>query len=210
MSGFLRSPVGGWGRWKRERPASFWIWFQSHAAWRLRLEEDDPQQADILDDLQRHLDAVSRGLTFEIGGGPEGEDLWFAISADGRPELFRAVRELVEGAPRIPGLRILAFRQRKDVLYDVHLGDIHLAPARTWFRAEPAGDRLRLTLFIEGLTPETRPGLEGAARLVLEDALGEQDAHLRIASLAVRPAPEDPEREGLRPLRDLASAVVLD
>lgn len=214
MSGFLRSPLGGWGRWRRDRPADFWRWFQAHAAWRLRasaqgpgLLEDDPEQAGLLDELQRRLDAVSRGLTFEIGGGPEGQDEWLAISADGRPDLFRAVRELVDAAPHIPGVRVLAFRQKKDVLYDVHLGDIHLSPSRTWFHAEPAGPRFRLTLFIGGLTPETRPGLEGAARLLLDDALGEHDAHTLVASLAVRPAPPDPEREGLRPLAELAAAV---
>ncbi len=206
MSGFLRSPVGGWGRWRREEPQSFWSWFQANAAWRLRLEEE-PEQAAVLDEVQRRLDAVARGLTFEIGGGPEGEDRWLAISADGRPGLFRAVRELVDAAPRIPGFRIVAFRQKKDVLYDVHLGDIHLSPSRTWFHAERAGGRFQLTLFIEGLTPETRPGLEGAARLVLDDALGEHDAHVRIASLVVRPAPRDPEGEGLRPLGELAAAV---
>jgi hypothetical protein len=117
------------------------------------------------------------------------------------------VRELVAAAPPIPGFRVLAFRQRKDVLYDVELGDIRLSPSRAWFRVEPAGSRFRLTLFIEGLTPETRPGLEGAARLVLDDVLGEHDAHKRIAQLAVRPAPQDPEGEGLRPLGELAAAM---
>jgi hypothetical protein len=69
---------------------------------------------------------------------------------------------------------------------------------------ERAADGIRMVLCIRGLTPETEPALTRAAVLMLDNAVGEYDAVMKVKELGRDRLPDNPQRqENFFPLREL-------
>ena len=191
--------------------AAFWAYVRTHAAEISGLESADGPAADRLADALHRFDPK---LTFELG--PKGDARELVISADGIRTRFPQVQALVAAAPAIPGLRVVAFRQRKALDLRFSLGGAGDAPAidlgadDLWFTAARGGDDAHLValqIAARGLTPENKHAVFQAVFLLLDAALGEYDVETRIGAIDLVPAPADPAQAGLRPLRDLPAVV---
>jgi hypothetical protein len=182
---------------------AFWTWFGARADRLLRIERSpDP----LLTELAAELGRVRPGLVYELG--PHGEDpRSFVVSADGISTLFPEVLRLVAAAPELPGWSIRAFRPRRPGAVRVEIEGCSLGTGDVWFRAFPEGSRVRLQLFVRGLTDALFAERATAVFLLLDAALGERDAEEKLGSISWRPLPEDPERAGMRPFGELVRAV---
>lgn len=161
---------------------------------------DDLEQ--VLHELNRELEKVAKGLTFEFG--PETDGLQeLIISADGIREFFPAVTRLVAAAPELTGLKIIAFRPPKGTDLTIELGDFKLAADDIWFLSKPDRERIGLFLFIKGLSGQNEKKAKQASFILLDAALGEYVVETMVGFVEWRNLPEDPVRAGLTPFRQL-------
>jgi len=181
--------------------ARFWDWLAANTD-RIQSElRQNPQ--GIGEEIGKAFRRDFPELHWEIT--PSEATAWlFCISADGDREKFPRVQRAVSAAPDIPSWKVQAFRPRGSMDGELQFGDQKLGVDDIWCSAEPSGDGVRLTLWIRGLSPLTDPILSRAALILLDNAIGEYDAVMKISWLSREPLPENPERtEGLFPLRDL-------
>lgn len=172
----------------REHP--FWTWFAAHEA-RIKtgMTADARTMADEVGDVFR---ASYPSLCWQIG--PNGDRPWeFCVSADGIRDRFPLVRRAVAAAPEIPGWFVTAFRQRGGVDCAINMGGQRLTADDIWCEIAPAAGGVRLKLLIRGLTRATDDLLSRAAVILLDNALGEYDAVMRVDSLTHGPLPDEPE-----------------
>lgn len=183
--------------------ATFWEWFEGNAR---RLAAVQQPSEKLLDEVQRELQKAEPGLAFEIGFEGPKEPRVLVISADGARERFAAVQRLVATAPKMPGWRVVAFRQRKPSL-DVEYRGVRLAPRNVWFSSERVGGVVSVVVFVREAGSHPSPAVRGAVLLLLDTTLGEYDVETRVEGIDIRPLPNDPRAEGLRPLSELAGIV---
>src|SRR5688572_23634086 len=80
-----------------ERISQFWTWFQANQQL-LSSTENPGDKVHV--ELSENLKSIEEGLTFEIGKAA-GEKRELAVSADGIPELFPLVKQVVASAPKM-------------------------------------------------------------------------------------------------------------
>ena len=158
------------------KEAAFWRWFQANET---RLFDFEKDQDRIFDELQRQLQRIQPSLTFEFGPKQEGKRE-FVISADGIKEAFPAVIGLVDAAPPLPRWKITKFRPRRGFQSPVTLNGLKISPEQLKFTIEPDGDKVGITLFIEGYNPRERDRYAGVVYLMLDQALGEYDVETKV------------------------------
>lgn len=185
----------------RSNEEKFWAWFleQEQALFGFRASQEE-----LSADLTEALEAVHPDLSFEFGP-PRSGQRDFTISAGGISGAFPDVRRLVEAAPSLPRWRVLAFQQRKPISR-VAINGVELRMDQVWLAASREGDKLEVTLFVEGYrrTPEDPYGQ--IAYAFLDAVLGELDVESYLGGIEILPLP-DPIPGTLRPLSDLASLV---
>ena len=195
------------GRFRRhsttESRRRFWEWFVQNEAALRRVEGGNEK---ILRDLNRELERVATGLTFQFGPVEDGLKE-FAVSADGIRERFQEVLDLVSAAPELPGWRILAFRPRAGTDAVIQMDGLELAAESLWFTVEPDRDRIGLTLFIPGLEQSNHDAMAGATFILLDMALGEYDVETKLGWIEHKPLPPSPADLGLNPFSELALMV---
>ena len=91
-----------------ERIALFWNWFQTNQQL-LSIMKDPGDKVHL--ELGSKLKSIEEDLTFEIGKEENGKHE-IAISAEGIPELFPLVKQVVAAAPKLDKWKVVAFRQR--------------------------------------------------------------------------------------------------
>jgi len=187
----------------RPPEASFWAWFATHSDRLLAVTSADEP---VCDELMRQLQKVGGGLWFEFGPDEAGRRE-FVVSADGARELFPAVRRLVAAAPDLTRWTVIAFRPRKGTDFVIEMGGRKVGHEDVWFREEPDGDRVGLTLYLRGLDAKNEDVLGQASFIMLDTALGEYDVVTKVGFVERRPLPADPASEGLRPFAQLPDAV---
>ncbi len=182
----------------------FWSWLAAQpdvSRW--------PPDGDLLERVGERLHALDAGLGFEVCKRDETIEL--AISAAGIQERFGLVRELVAAAPSLPGISVVAFRQRGPV----SSGALRLADGRKlshediWFRLLRRGTSVGLAIHVRDLPADRRGPLPDAVYILLDNALGELDVVTNIAWIDWAPLPQHPERAGLSPLTALPAAFDL-
>lgn len=189
---------------KRGTPgARFWKWFVANSE---RLFYFEREQERIFDELQTQLHRVAVGLTFEIGQIDHGKRE-FVVSADGIPELFPHVEKLVAAAPPLTQWQVTAFRRPMPIGFVIKMEGLQLGPDDIWFMAEPDGDLTGLVLYIRDLDATNDAILGNAAYILLDTALGEYAVETLVGFVERRPLPADPAASGLRPFREIRSAI---
>lgn len=184
--------------------AEFWRWFEGNA--RRLAAEQRPSEA-TLDEIQGELQKAAPGLAFEIGYEGAGVPRVLVISADGIRDRFADVKRLVAAAPpKLPGWRVVAFRQRK-ADFEVQYAGLRVHPRDVWFESEGVGGALNVVVHVRDAGSHPLPALQGAVLLLLDSALGEYDVETRIDGIDIRPLPRDPKAAGLKPLSELAAVV---
>src|SRR5262245_51644199 len=89
----------------------FWHWFKSNGN-RLRAimyGKDHSAREAASAEMIEAAELVQPGIIVEFGPVPEGQPLQLIVSAQGRPELVDAVKDLVASAPPLPGWSVVAF-----------------------------------------------------------------------------------------------------
>ncbi len=143
-------------------------------------------------ELERRLNAVNKGLTWELSVEKEGlREL--TISADGDKSLFPVVRDLVAAAPKIDCWRILALRQPKGV-HIVRLNGVDVDPRKVRFVCQVEAQLAHLRLFVPDFKGKDDEARGGACFILLDSLIGEylvETAIGRIEFEAIEAAPKD-------------------
>jgi hypothetical protein len=181
----------------------FWLWFAENSEQLLVVKT---AEEPICDELDKKIREIHPGLAFAFGPIKDGQRD-FIISADGSRELFPVVKKLAAAAPDLPGWTIIAFRPPGNIEASVKFGDYQLGPDDIWFITRPAPRGMGLTLFIKGLSGQTREVLTQAIMILLDNALGEYNVEAKIKHLDLRPLPGNPAELGLRPFRELPKVI---
>jgi hypothetical protein len=177
----------------------FWTWFIDTIA---PLGPEGLDEDDIVARIDAEFSKTYPDLAFELWG-PDGGEVDFVISADGRTELFAEVLDAVRGAPRIPGWRIVAFRPRRSIRARVSAMGHQLSGDQVWYHCEPEDGRLRVSLFVEDIDDDNWDILCATSCVLLDMALGEFDAATKIASLEHYPMNEETRVLEPKPLAQL-------
>jgi hypothetical protein len=179
----------------------FWRWFVTNSP---RVRSIRSGHEPIAGELAAQLTKVHRDLTWEVG--PPAAERELVISAAGLKEAFPAVKSLVAAKPPLPGWKIIAFRPRRTPSLTVQYGSYELDPASVWFRAEPDGGKVGLTVFVQGYVEDDQAAGQ-AVFLLLDNALGEYDVETRVGFIQIKPLAPEPAKKGLRPFLELPAAV---
>ncbi len=188
-----------------ERARAFWAWVASHVD---ALKAVKTGHEPVTAQLAAELEKVEPGLVFELGLGREPFEL--IISADGETKWFPAVKRLVASAGPIPGVKVIAFRPRKDVDgFSMDVGERKLAGSELWFVAKADREhpgRVAVEIYVEHLDDAQAEQLKTGAFMLLEAAVGEFDLETKIGTIDIMAAAEKPELP-LKKLKELPATL---
>ena len=195
----------------QEKPAApdpkinaFWAWFVTNSD---ELAKVKSGTEPICKTLSVELSKVEKGLTWEFGPTVNGVRE-FTVSADGAKALFPRVKIVAESAPVLPTWKILAFRQRKPIDgMSLKLDSAKLESSRILFRAVKEGEKVALSVYIEGMNGKNEKQVMMQGFILLDYSLGEFDVETRIGAIEFLPLSEKIDRKDLLPLPKLAAEV---
>ena len=173
---FLIGCSGGYTQSSKED--AFWRWFQTNEKRLFDLETDRER---IFDDLAAQLHRVNAGLTFEFGPKENGIRE-FVISADGIKDVFPSVVALADAAPKLPRWQIVKFRPRRS-FGPMSLNGLTISTDQVDFTIEPDGEKIGITLFIDGYKETEHERYAAVAFLMLDHALGEYDIETKVGGI---------------------------
>ena len=110
----------------------FWTWFAANEARFRKLDGPEAETEALLDEILDHLHEFSDGLYFEIGGPTEGP-MELIVTAEGDPDFFPQVRDLVAQAPPIPGWQVIAFKPPMGFDFVNDCSGLETDPRQCWF-----------------------------------------------------------------------------
>ena len=187
----------------------FWQWFANNNEQLTMLGElDEKGQQQLLDEMQRHLEEYCEGLSFEMGEPtPSGRTLTF--SAEGDMDLFRYVVELTENAPDLDWWEFVAFKQPKGKDLKVTFDKYHFETKKMYFmqlESEEEPDILGVRVALPNPVKDDDDQLVGVY-VTLEAMIGEFDCSTLVGYLDTCPIPDNPAKEGFRPMDDFPDFV---
>ena len=192
-----------------KKVARFWEWFAANAARLAKFETDQARLSrEIIEELRRlHQPEGYSGrgpsLGFDIGARREGVREC-AVSADAIPSAFHLARELAASAPSVPGWKFSALIQRRAL--DQVLVACQMGTDDVWFKAERAGERINVNVFVRNISALYEQDLS-EVRAFLIQVLGEETFGTRVGTFDCHRLPSDPAAWALRPLRELPGLV---
>ena len=145
-----------------------------------------------------------QNLTFHFERDEQDERIEMVFGCDGYAQSIASVLSLVDAAPTIDGVQVIAFNHRHDPLPTaIKVGDDEYLIDDFWFSSRVEGGEFHLSVFIEELQDqEQNPAVE-AVMIFLDALLGEFDLMTRVATLSWYDKPTDPVDFGLKPLANL-------
>lgn len=169
---------------KRRKFGDFWQWLGANTT---RIQAGVREGGSgVMDEISEPFKESYPDLTWEVTLSETGP--WvFCISADGTRELFEQVRAAVAAAPHIPGWKIVAFRQRGSLEATINMDGRELGYHDIWCAVEPVGTQARVTLYVRGLTMDAAEPMVYATLVLLDNAVGEYDAVMKIIDLNTLP-----------------------
>ena len=187
----------------------FWQWFADNNEQLTMLGElDEKAQQALLDEMQNKLDEYCEGLTFKIGEPtPSGRTLTF--SAEGDIDLFKNVVELTDNAPDLDWWEFVAFKQPKGKDLKVTFDKYRFETKKMYFlqlESEEEPDILGIRVALPNPVHDDDDQLVGVY-VTLEAMIGEFDCTTLVGYLDTCAIPENPQKEGFRPLDDFPEFV---
>ena len=176
----------------KKQPAigRFWQWLATNTA---RVQSADGTNFGVIaQEIGKVFAAEYPGLTWEITRAKSGPWL-FCVSAEGNKALFPRVRQEVSAAPALPGWTIQAFRPRGSLNAAIEMNGRKLTYDDIWCSVEAKGGGAAVTLWIRGLDEQNDSALGGAALVLLDNAVGEYDAVIKISQLNRGALPSEPK-----------------
>ncbi len=192
-----------------EKIKKFWNWFiENNEQLTMLSEYEQTEQTDLLDKLQNELTLYCDGLSFEMGEQTSnGRKLTF--SAEGDVELFRYVVELIEESPDLDWWEFIPFKQPCGNNLKVHFGKYHFDTKKMYFmqlQNEEEPDIMGIRIALDIPQTDDEDVLVGVY-VTLEAMIGEFDCATLLGYLDVSPIPEQPLKEGFRPLDDFPEFI---
>lgn len=184
---------------KRDNVKAFWEWFATNRSQLIGPAEPDER---FISKCGAQLKTIHEGLVFVVD--LQQAPPCFVVSADGDPELFPIVKDVVAKAPRFDDVGIVAFRQPGPTDVAIQFGDQMLASASLWFETAPLDGGISLTVYVPGLSDSDDDPLAHAAFMLTDNALGEAFMALGLMDLSFVPLPPNPAERGLRPFTEIA------
>lgn len=187
----------------------FWNWFQANSEQLTMLNDLEKATQDaFLADLQKQLDAYCEGLTYEISEPtPQGRTLTF--SAEGDMDLFEAVFALTDNAPDIDWWEFIPFKQPNGKGVNVTFDKYRFESKSMYFQqleCEEEPDMLGLRIALPNPVKDDDDQLVGVY-VTIEAMIGEFDCATLIGYLDTCPVPQEPFKEGFKPLDDLPEFI---
>jgi len=178
---------------KKSGSTPFWEWLAANTG---RIHADFKKNIQsISKEIGSAFGQSYPGLTWEIS--PSQSPPWlFCVSADGNRDLFSKVEQAVREAPQLKGWKVQAFRPRGSLTAEIEMGGHTLGYDDIWCSVEGRPDGVAVTLWIRGLSPESDSVLSRAAVILLDNAVGEYDAVVKIKQLNRGPLPPSPQKTG--------------
>ena len=193
----------------------FWSWFQTNQ--KALFASDNPGDMEHVS-LGEKLKRIEEELTYEIGQAVNGKRE-IAVSADGIPELFPVVQQVVKAAPKMEQWKVVAFRQR---VSEASLKELAIKGAPVNLSSDKAkeqegveiavkdmragiareGDKANITVFIKGYNKQEDQ--DNLALVMLQQALGEYDMVMKVGDIKFASTQEANEKNSI-PFVKLAS-----
>jgi hypothetical protein len=166
-------------------PGQFWKWIEEHLVELQRFNQEPTSR--ILDKVAEVLHRFDSALGFELTASPTGE-LEIIVTAYGRQDSFSSVQLLVDSCPKIPGLKVIPFRQPEGADFELNICGHNFTPKTTFFepmkgRSDPKSIGLVL-FFLDADDVPTADRLQ-AAQIMLQAILGEYGTATRIDHIEV-------------------------
>lgn len=139
------------------------------------------------------FDRFAPGLNFEFGVHHDG-NFEFIISAGGIQKNIAAVQKLRAAAPKFDRWRVIAFKPRHSLDFQIQFGNQTCDLAQTRCSWTEGGDRLNIIVYPD-VPPNTDKNVVGQiAFLALDVAIGEYDVMTRIGTVASKSLPRAADR----------------
>lgn len=181
----------------------FWkVFKQREREWSERLADD---REAVFDELAAALHRVDDDLAFEVSEHRVSGKRELILSADGIFESFGSVITLYEAAPALHDWKIIAFRPRMESAegFIIRIDELELSYSDIYFRCEPHGDYVDLTVYIRNFDSEDIR-FSQAYFLLLDTLIGEFDAVVKIGETKFERLEA---ADGLQPLAELTAIV---
>ncbi len=170
------------------RAKEFWCWFGAKAA----SIASNPENGDLINDLDQQVSLTWPQLAWEIGPDPSG-DWYFALSPNLNRDFVSQAKEAIQAAPKVIGWKFYAARQRKawDGRFELETEEgikrLNSADWRFILLRHPDGEKelVLVTPSAGLLNPDDR---WQAAAVVIEGLLGEECLLANVDSFALEPA----------------------
>lgn len=167
-------------------------------------ETDEPVARQMLEQYEERLKTIDKNLTFHFERDEQGQKIEMIFGCDGYAQSIAAVLSLVDAAPLIDGVQVVAFNNRHDPLPDrIRVGEEEFLIDEFWYSARLGSGEFHLSVYLDGLDDEDQNPAVEAVMIYLDALLGEFDLMTRVATLSWYDIPDEPLDFGLKRLSGL-------
>lgn len=172
------------------------------------LDETDMHQVQqVMSDYEDQLKKIDSNLTFHFERDEMNERIDMVFGCDGFTHSIASVLTLVQAAPEMDGIHVVAFNPRHEVVPEmIKVGEQDFVIERFYYQLRLERGELHLSLYIDDLSSnQDNPNVE-AAMIYLDAILGEFDMMTRVTTLNFYATPENPIDHGLEDFRSLRTS----
>lgn len=167
-------------------------------------ETDESRARMLLAQYEERLKVIDQNLTFHLERDERTQKVEMIFGCDGYAYSIASVLSLVDAAPSMNGVQVVAFNGRQDpVPASVALDDEEFHLDQFWFGYRVSGGAFHLSVYLQDLEAAEEGATVEAVMIFLDALLGEFDLMTRVASLSWHDLPADPLDYGLLPLDQL-------
>jgi len=196
----------------------FWNWFLDNEQAILLAIRLGIKTGEVLSQLNRQLDAISKRIVFHIAAANEDQEKGIIIfSAEGYTKLFPKIRALEQQAPELSYFTIQAFIKpmldKTDIIegtdsayefagYDIRISELYLSLDHFDLRSK----KIRITLYVPeyGYLREYND-LESNLELIMMEIIGEMAFRKHIRAFQIAGLPDS--KKGLLKLIELQDCI---
>ncbi|MEK7780930.1 MAG: hypothetical protein AAB370_05460 [Verrucomicrobiota bacterium] len=183
--------------------SEFWEWFDSYKSC---VDGPKPWQEHHLDEILERISRIEPGLAVELGVREDGVKE-MTISPDGVRERFAIVEQIVAQAPALEGWEVVAFRQPVRGDFSLRCGDLELTPSELYFLPLEEDGNLDVIVYGSGFDDQDEGELGYHGLFLIDSLIGEYNCVTQVRHYDFQELPDEPDREGLLPLSQLASFI---
>ncbi|MCW9053320.1 MAG: hypothetical protein OQJ91_13575 [Motiliproteus sp.] len=167
-------------------------------------ETDELSAHETMSHYESSLKSIDQNLTFHFERDEADERIEMVFGCDGYAQSIASVLSLVDAAPIIDGVQVVAFNHRHDPLpVCIKVSDDEFRLDDFWFSSRVEKGEFHLSVFVKDYQNEDdNPAVE-AVMIYLDALLGEFDLMTRVATLSWYSQPSEPLDHGLKPLTHL-------